>query len=179
MPLLVDCYNVLYADMPTRLAGLDEAGLCRVLASSVWGGQGVVVVCDGHVKPNGPEASPVVGVDLIYSGPGRSADDVIIEMIDRDSAPRRITVVSNDRAIQKAAKRRRCRVMSSETLIAVLSAGGPRRHQTTGTTNKEYLSGPLTEDEVEHWLEQFGVDGDDQENQRDKPLWENMDIDDM
>lgn len=159
MALLVDCYNVLHTAMPASLAGLDEAGLCIALDRWARGGR-VVVVCDGSVKPHGPEASPAEGVELVYSGPGRSADDVIIAMIDADTAPRRLTVVSNDRTIQKAARRRRCRVMTCERLIGVLAAGS-RGTSSAAKHGMNTPMGPLNEEEVERWLEHFGIDPDD------------------
>lgn len=159
MALLIDCYNLMHTTMPTQLAGLDEAGLCMALGRWRGGGR-IVVVCDGRVKPHGPEVSPAEGVELVYSGPSRSADDVIIAMIDADSAPRRLTVVSNDRAIQKAARRRRCRVMTCERLIGTLTARGANPAAKQG--GRVMPTGPLSEDEVDRWLEQFGIDpGDD------------------
>ena len=154
MPLLVDCYNVLFAPMPTSLAGLDEAGRCRALARSAWRGQHAVVVCDGVVKPHSPEESPVDGVELRYSGRGRSADDVIVELIDADSAPRRLTVVSSDRQVQKAARRRRCKVVSSEDFIRVLAT----QSSIVDPSDKGDLSRSLSEEETNQWLEQFGID---------------------
>ncbi|NBC10130.1 MAG: hypothetical protein GVY24_00145, partial [Planctomycetes bacterium] len=80
--LIIDCYNVLHTPMPPMLAGLDEAGLCRALARTRWVDRtgGIVVVADGKPKPlpddrSGAvlEQSPVAGVELWWSGPGRSA----------------------------------------------------------------------------------------------------------
>jgi predicted RNA-binding protein with PIN domain len=158
MPLLVDCYNVLHAEMPPSLAGLDEAGLCIALSRSRWAGQRVVVVCDGRVKPHGPAASPKEGVELVYSGPRCTADDVIIEMIGADSAPRRLAVVSNDRQIQKAARRRRCQVISCEEFIRGLAgdqASGGKKKAEAGASRRP--SGPLTPGQVDFWLKEFGV----------------------
>ena len=154
MPLLIDCYNVLHVTMPPSLAGLDEAGLCRALARSGLHGQKMTVVCDGRVKPHGPAESPVDGVDLVYSGPRASADDVIIRLIDADSAPRRLIVVSNDRQIQKAARRRRAKVMPAEELIRLLATSGTARPASGGKP-----TGALPPDEVERWLVDFGLDG--------------------
>jgi len=104
MPLLVDCYNVLHVTMPPPLAGLDEGGLCRAIVAAGLHRDGTaVVVADGRPKPLGETASPVAGVELIYAGAERTADDVIIERIGADSAPRRLTVVTNDREIVRAA----------------------------------------------------------------------------
>ncbi len=163
MPLLIDCYNVLHADMPPILAGLDEAGLCVALSRSPWARGRTTIVCDGKVKPHSPAESPVQGVELIYSGPDRSADDVIMDMIDADTAPRRLVVVSNDHQIQKAARRRRCKVLPVEEFISRLAAAQEQqvatgRSRARGGAPKPSgkRSGPLGPNEVAFWLKQFG-----------------------
>ena len=182
MPLLIDCYNVLHAEKPSSLAGLGEASLCGLLARSPWAKGGVTVVCDGRPKPHSPSPSEVGAVTLIFSGEvsggvsggmsgggaGRSADDVLIELIDKDSAPRRLTVVSSDRAIQRAAGRRKARCWSSEAFLKRLAAaiervgrfGGAGRSGsgpgTSGGGKPEV--GQMPGDQVDRWLDLFGID---------------------
>ena len=164
MPALIDCHNVLHVDMPPNLAGLDEERLCRLLARGPWRGEKVTIVCDGVVKPGGPRRSPAPTVKLIYSGRGRSADATIIRLIDADSAPRRLTVVTNDREIQKAARRRRARVWPSEKLIGVL-ADVQRQGSARGAGGRHGLhhakTQPLSPEEVDHWKKQMGLDDED------------------
>jgi predicted RNA-binding protein with PIN domain len=161
MPLIVDCYNVLHATMPPSLAGLDEARLCLLLADSPWARQRMVVVCDGVVKPGGPATSPQPGVELIYSGPGRSADEVIIRLIDADSAPRRLTVVSDDRELRKAARRRRARDMEAARFIQVLASvlGRRGKGRPGGGGAGKLTPATLSASEVEAWLKEFGLEG--------------------
>ena len=154
MPVLIDCYNVLHTTMPPALAGMEENALCRMMARSVWRGQRIVIVCDGSVKPSTPSESPVEGVELIYSGKTRSADDVILEMIESDTAPRRLVVVSSDRELQKAARRRRARVLTSDEFIHILATPLPPGANTVG----RHASAPLDKAQVDRWLKQFGFD---------------------
>ncbi len=168
--LVIDCYNVLYTPMPAMLAGLDEAGLCHALSRTTWVQRtgGVVVVADGKPKPLPDDRSgavltesPAVGVQLEWSGPGRTADSVILRMVNEYTAPRRVIVVSTDREVRAKARRRRCRVWTSEQfitkLVEQLRRGGGA------------ISGPppdrprvppegLTPGEVEAWLEAFGIE---------------------
>ena len=155
----MDCYNVLRATMPPVLAGLDEAGLCRALSRLARDGAvkgPMTVVCDGVVKPLGLTRSPVDEVELIYSGKKKSADDVIIEMIEADTAPRRLLVVSSDREIMKAARRRKATAVSAAEFIRMLAA--PRAKG--GASGKR--TGVLDEAEVERWLHEFGVNDEKQ-----------------
>lgn len=170
MPLLIDCYNLLHATMPPSLAGLEEERLCELLAVSEWAGEGISVVCDGVVKPLGLTTSPVDEVELIYSGPNRSADDVIIQMIDADSAPKRLTVVSTDREIRAATRRRRARVIISAEFVSILGSLVGRLNRPSG--EPEPVPEVLPEDQVDGWLEEFGVDGDDPLDDGKPPWWQ-------
>ncbi len=80
----------------------------------------VRVVFDGS-PPYGPLAKQIEtdSIDVRYSA-GRTADDLIIQAIAADSAPRRLTVVSTDREISKAARSRRCRTTTSEEFAGEL-----------------------------------------------------------
>jgi predicted RNA-binding protein with PIN domain len=165
MPLIVDCYNLLHADMPPALAGLDEGRLCRLLAMSRHRGAAMTVVCDGGVKPRLAEHSPVDAVELRYAGVGRSADEVIMAMIAADSGPRRLVVVTDDREIQKAARRRRAKVLPCAAMVAELARvaerlerpGGQGAGQGGGDA-KPTLGADAAD--VESWAKLFGVDPD-------------------
>jgi len=159
--LIIDCYNLLHATMPPSLAGLDEGRLCRLLAGAGYGGGRANLVCDGVVKPHTPAESGIDGIELVYSGHGRSADDLIIDMLRKNSAPRRLTVVTNDRQIQKAARRRRAKVRSCESLIHELAShvATPRSGTTSASTTKPDTV-KLTDQQVQQWLGEFGIDTD-------------------
>jgi uncharacterized protein len=112
------------------------------------------VVCDGRVKPGGASESPVEGVVLLFAGKGKSADDVILDMIEADHAPRSLVVATSDREIQKAARRRRCKVLTAEQFVRTLSTRPDGSGEARPTS-------PLDEGEVGRWLEEFGFDEDE------------------
>ena len=157
MHLVIDCYNLLHETMPPNLAGLDEDRLCRLLASS-WGRRArVTVVCDGRPKPFALR-SPVPEVQLLYSGRRKSADDVILQIVETESAPRRVTVVSSDRQIQKAARRRRCKVHDSAQFIRLLARQPPAPSGSDRGSGGAGRPEALDEQEVERWMREFGLD---------------------
>ena len=181
MPLLVDCYNVLFTTMPPVLAGLDEARLCQLLGMSPWARGGVVVVCDGKPKPTSPDPDAVLPIELIYSGSSRSADDVIIEKIKSYTAPRRLTVVSNDRQIQKATHRRRCRVLSTERFIQSLERIASQRPRLNNAKQSKSHPTRLNRQEIHNWLQEFGIqtEGDEIDDKivpEDPSYWDEDDI---
>lgn len=163
MPLIVDCYNVLHATMPPMLAGLSEGGLCQALARTTWatsggggGGGAITVVADGRPKPLGVTESPVAAVDLVYAGSHRSADDLIIDLIEADSAPRRLTVVSSDRVIRAAARRRRARDLSSDDFIDKLCHQLRKHAAGPPPTGRPHIA-PLPPELVQRWKDAFGL----------------------
>lgn len=161
MSLLIDCYNVLHTGMPQSLAGLEEYRLCELLSMSPWTRQSIVVVCDGSVKPGGLSSSPFAEVSLIYSGRNRSADCVIVDMVNRSSTPRQVTVVTNDRTIQKDVRTRRARVMTTERFIENLASVAARSGGGAGTHSAAKPDGgDLSDDEVQRWMDAFGFEGD-------------------
>ena len=158
--IIIDCYNLLHTTMPPSLAGLDERMLCRLLARAGYDRGRAMIICDGVVKPHAPESSDFDGIELVYSGPRRSADDLIVELVNADSAPRRLTVVTNDRQIQRAARRRRAKVRSCEALIQDLAAAaGGRSDAPTPSPSPKPDHVRLTDQQVQQWLDEFGLDG--------------------
>ena len=141
--------------MPPALAGLTEHTLCLALSRSAYRNAAATVVCDGRPKPLAPSASPVDSVTLLYAGLSRSADDLIISLINAHSTPRRITLVTNDNAIKKAAKRRKCKTLSSEAFIDRLAVTLASPAAIPHPSKKPDLS-PVPASQVAGWLEEFG-----------------------
>jgi predicted RNA-binding protein with PIN domain len=157
MPLLIDCYNVLHAEKPPRLAGLTTAWLCRALARSRWAGQPILVVCDGQASPLELVESPVAAVELTYSGPERTADQVIIQQIERDTGPKRLLVVSSDHEILKAARRRRAKTLTSEQFLHELARQLNQPGHSPREPDKPDPS-DMPQAEIDAWLQQFGYE---------------------
>jgi len=156
--LVVDTYNVLHVTgvLPPDLAGLDAPDLAELVAASRWGRHHAVLVCDG-TKPRGMRDAERGHVRVTYAGGGASADAHIERLLEDSSHPRRMTVVSNDRAVQRAARRRGAKVLGAEAFLRQLvadAAAAPRR----GRPAPRRDPGPLTPGQVEAWLRYFGLE---------------------
>jgi predicted RNA-binding protein with PIN domain len=94
-------------------------------------------------------------IQVSYSGAGVSADAVMSEMIETDSAARRLIVVSSDRAIIRVAKRRRARPLRSEDFWKLLKRdlARPARRRVE-PEEKEAGLGPGAS---QQWLDEFGL----------------------
>ncbi|MCC6682890.1 MAG: NYN domain-containing protein [Phycisphaeraceae bacterium] len=153
MPLLIDCYNVLHTPAPGRAGSdLTTATLCHQLAGTKWARYGITVFCDGLPKPD-ERFDPPANVQMVHSGPQRSADDLILARIEEEANPRRLVVVSSDRAIRAAARRRKANSWTSEEFLGRL-----QQQSATRPPRSAGKPGPLTEDQVDHWLRAFGFD---------------------
>ncbi len=158
MPLLIDTYNVLHTTgvLPPEMAGIDVGGLIRLISSSRYQRQLVTLVCDG----TGPMPSSAGLPRLIAvrsAGPGGEADDLILELIDAASDRRRITVVTSDRAVATAARKRRCRTITSQAFLGHLLADA----QTRPKPLNDRPTGLLDKKRVDEWIAQFGLDETD------------------
>jgi hypothetical protein len=162
MRYLVDGYNLLHATghLGGKVGphGLERArrallGRLVILAKA---GDDVTVVFDARRAPAAVEPEQVhQGVHVRYAL-DREADDLIEELIRRDSAPRSLTVVSDDRRLKDAARRRRCATQgcldfydkADKAPRPSLSEQAPERPQA------------LSEHDVRAWLEAFGASND-------------------
>ncbi|MBI1374993.1 MAG: hypothetical protein GC159_19930 [Phycisphaera sp.] len=157
---VIDAYNVLHCShlLPDAHTMISATGLARLLdAYDVPPHRGgAIVVADGSRKPDDEREATFDRVRLIFPGPGRDADSVIEGFIESDSGPRGLVVVSNDRRLQRAARRRRAEIWTSEQFMLRLArvlesaAGKPPSSEAT----------PGAMGDAEHWMRQFGLTGD-------------------
>jgi len=130
-----------------------RAGLVRLLARLVELGQKVHVVFDG--PPRDSEQIDSAGVQVSYSG-RRAADELLAELIAADSGPRELVVVSSDREVRRAARRRRCYTRTSESFAKTLLAASRRTGRSASDEPPEKTEG-LSAEQTNKWLREFGI----------------------
>ncbi|MEL7473277.1 MAG: NYN domain-containing protein [Planctomycetota bacterium] len=160
--LVVDTYNVLGVTgvLPPDLAGLDVEGLADLIRASRHARDPALLVCDGTPpgrpwRGRGPVRTDFDDVRVAYAGPGREADDLIEQLLFDHSAARRMTVVSNDRRIQRAARKRRAGVLPSDDFLRGLAADHQRGRASPYPEFAKAI--PLAQDRVSAWLRTFDV----------------------
>lgn len=160
MRYLIDGYNVLHAVglMRPRLGpdGLEKARL-RLLGMIKGAladeADRAAVVFDGAGAPAGvPTRDDYEGVRVYFAARPAEADDVIEQLIASESVPVGLTVVSDDRRVRDAARRRHCPVLGCLDFLEELSRERRRRAPADQPGEKE-VGGTA---EVEHWLHEFG-----------------------
>jgi len=163
--IIIDGYNVLNAagrflsrDSPGGLEQ-DRRDLLRQVSQRLTPRERrrTTVVFDARDRPGLP-TPPHREAEMLIVFADRDGDaDVTIErLIRRNSAPRRLCVVSSDHRLQKAARRRRAQFLDSDVFLKRLarrSAAGEQRRDEPEPAAKH--TGGLPASEVEAWLRVF------------------------
>ncbi|MCH2132652.1 MAG: NYN domain-containing protein [Phycisphaerales bacterium] len=153
MRLLVDTFNVLHVTgvLPPGLAGPDTRGLAALIATSRWSEAHVALVCDG-TPPQGAVPRLPGGIRAIYSG-AKEADEILERLIEDSTAPGRLVVVSSDRRVRRAARRRGAKDLDSASFLRILlddRRGRPRE-------DTPHRPAALRPGEVATWQDLFKV----------------------
>jgi hypothetical protein len=174
---LIDTYNLLHAAaLRGGPAPTTVASLCQFLMAATSPIKATLVL-DGRAKPDEPSANEFPGVTLVYSGTGVPADKVIGQMVERSTNRKKITVVTDDRAVALHARRNFASAMSCDAFLVFLFTGNPRA---PGALPPKKISGSPTSGETEHWLKEFGVNVPPPELPKPRPMGgddiDNLDI---
>lgn len=164
MAILIDGYNLLNASgivgrgaRPTSLA-TSRLALLNFVAESLPTAQvtsTTFVFDSGRAPPGLPRVLRHRGLGVRFASTHEDADSLIEELIQSDSAPRKLTVVSSDHRLHRAARRRRASAVDSDVWYAELI----RLRNTEPVESPQARvapSGLLSPSEVEYWLRWFG-----------------------
>jgi predicted RNA-binding protein with PIN domain len=159
VPVVIDGNNLLYAAREAEALSplVGRSMLCDTVGR--WAQlrrERVHIVFDGPAPP-APLARQIgnPAIEVSYSGGGQTADAVLMLLLETDSAARRILVVSSDRAIIRAAKRRRAHPIRSEDFWISLKRD-LARPVSEGPEPKEKEAG-LSPPATDAWLDLFGL----------------------
>ena len=152
MPYLIDGHNLI-AQMPDlSLADPDdEARLVLQLRKYAARKRLKITVVFDHGIPGGWSRELSTGlVQVVFAGSHTNADRVILERIREAKTPTNFKVVSSDGEIRRAAKARRCKVITSQEFAPMLYK--PPSHE---PPRDERDNIRLNKDEVKEWLQLF------------------------
>lgn len=157
--LIIDGYNLLRAIQAgyDEYASITDSQMCRLISSFArLKKDKAKIVFDGIGPPDKTPLKNIARVEVVFSSQYKEADDIIEQLIIANTAPKLLTVVSSDRRIRAAAKKRKAISISSfefwQTLTKELSKPGKIREP------REKLIG-ISDGETNHWLKEFGLDG--------------------
>jgi len=161
MPYLLDTYNILHAGISLGgpFSNLTVRALCQWIVASPQRVKATLVL-DGRAKPDEPTENEFPDVDFLYSGTGIPADNVIAQLVERSGNKRKLTVVTNDRAVALHARNNFAQAISSEAFLKLLL--GADKAQNAALRNQlptKKTAAALSEGESAHWLKEFGLKG--------------------
>ncbi len=164
MSLLIDGYNLLHVTGIFGSArgpqGLERSRnallnfLARVLSEDLR--RQTTIVFDAKDAPPGlPRIAQHEEMTVHFASKHEEADDLIEELIRADGAPTQLTVVSSDRRIRRAARRRRASSVNSDRWYEETVREYDARRVPSEFAEAKPRA-PLSETEVEAWLAEFG-----------------------
>jgi predicted RNA-binding protein with PIN domain len=172
MPLLIDGYNLLHGSGVFGERGrtpleASRNALLEFIVAAVEPRElaGSAIVFDAQSAPPGlPRGYSYQGLAVHFAPRDRDADDVLEELIAAATVPRRLTVVSSDHRVQRAAKRRKATAIDSDRWYAeTVAAWRLRRKQPAPQPPEGGTPADMTPTsaEVQRWLREFGLTEDD------------------
>jgi len=158
MPIIIDGYNLLHSIR--KVSGdseeISDVQMCRVMGRYLKqiDNKGEIVF-DGTGPRDKSGFDNIDSLEVFFAGLGSDADTVIEQKIKASTAPKRLTIVSSDRRLRKAAQTRKATAMKSEVFWINVQKR-LRRKKTIKEPIEKRLG--LTESETKQWLEFFGLE---------------------
>ncbi len=158
MPYLIDGYNLLWAIQKNgdESEPISDIQLCHIVGRYLKriSDKGEIVF-DGCGPPDKRDFYNVSNLDVVFVGTGCDADTAIENKIQANTAPKRLVVVSSDRRIRDAARRRKSITVKSDAFWLEVGMELSKRRGSNEPAEKQR---GLSESETDRWVELFGLD---------------------
>ncbi len=161
MPLIIDGYNLLRTveKMDSEGPKISDAGMCRALSEYLrLTCQKGEIVFDGLGPPDKSVFNNIAYLEIIFSGTNTDADSIIIDKIERNTAPRNLIVVSSDRELRNAAASRHAVPIKSDLFWMQLQKELERKRAVPEPREKQT---GISSGQADEWLKLFGLDDSD------------------
>jgi len=153
---IIDGHNLLHTIY--KLEGdsgpISDVSLCRILGRyfKLTGEKGEMIF-DGTGPPDKSGFDNISNLEVFFAGIGTDADTVIEDKISVNTAPKRLIVVSSDRRLRSAARKRKATSMKSDVFWNDVQKQLSRKRPAKEPAEKRQ---GLSQGETEQWLEFFG-----------------------
>lgn len=156
MPLLIDGYNLLRTIQRDAFAALEDAQMCELIGDYLYRKRDTgKIVFDGIGPPDKSSLQNIRNLEVLFSGQ-HEADEIIEGLILENTAPKKLAVVSSDRRVKAAAKKRKAVTIKSEDfwiqLVKLLEKKRPVSPEPPGKREG------IGEKEADGWIKEFGLD---------------------
>jgi predicted RNA-binding protein with PIN domain len=111
------------------------------------------IIFDGTGPPDKSGFDNLSNLEVFFAGLGTDADTVIEDKISVSTAPKKLTIVSSDRRLRSAARKRKATSIKSDVFWNDLQKQLSRKRPAKEPAEKRQ---GLNEGETEQWLDFFG-----------------------
>jgi predicted RNA-binding protein with PIN domain len=156
MPIIIDGHNLLHTTHKSEEGSqtLSDVQLCRIVGRYLKlireNGE---IIFDGTGPRDKSGFDGISNLEVFFAGQD-TADTVIEHKIKASTAPKRLTIVSSDRRLRRAAQTRKAAAVKSEDFWIDVQKQ-LRKRRTVREPAEKHLG--LTEGETEKWLDFFGI----------------------
>lgn len=155
---IIDGHNLLHSirEADEGPESISDVQLCRIVGRylKLIGEKGEIIF-DGTGPRDKSEFDNISNLEVLFAGLGTDADTIIEDKIRANTAPKRLTIVSSDRRLRKAAQMRKAAVVKSQVFWNNLQKQLSRKK---GIREPAAKRQGLTESETKQWLEFFGLE---------------------
>ncbi len=155
---VIDGYNLLHTILKAEEApeAISDLELCRVVSRYLkLIGRSGEMVFDGAGPPDKSGFDNVSNLEILFAGLGADADTVIEDKVSASTSPKRLTIVSSDRRLRKAARTRKCNSLKSEVFWDNARKQLNRKRPAREPAAKRH---GLSESETDKWLDFLGFE---------------------
>ncbi len=156
--IVIDGYNLLYSihKIDEGYESISDIQLCRIIGMYLrLINETGEIIFDGTGPRDKSGFDSVDNLDIFFAGLGTDTDTVIEDKIIASTAPKRLTIVSSDRRLRKAARARKATSIKSEVFWNNVQKQLNRKRPQKEPPAKRQ---GLTDSETRQWLEIFGLE---------------------
>jgi len=158
MPVLIDGHNLLRSIQKTSedFGSVAAVRLCQIISRYLkLTNENGEIIFDGTEPKDGSGFDNISNLEVFFAGRGVDADTIIENKIRASTAPKRLTVVSSDQRLRKAARARKATAVKSKDFWDNLQKQLSRKKTIKEPASKRQ---GLSQGETEQWLKFFGIE---------------------
>jgi len=155
---IIDGHNLLHSiqKVDESSESISDVQLCRIIGRYLkLISQSGEIIFDGTGPRDKSGFDDISNLEVFFAGLGTDTDTVIEDKIRASTAPKRLTIVSSDRRLRKAARTRKATSLKSEVFWNNIHKQLTRKRPEKEPPAKRQ---GLTDGETEQWLEFFGLE---------------------
>jgi len=165
--IIIDGHNLLHSIHPAPRRGgihkedpdsgtISDVRLCRIISGylKLIDEKGEIIF-DGTGPRDKGGFDNISNLEVFFAGLRSDADTVIEEKIKASTAPKRLTIVSSDRRLRDAARKRKATAVKSQVFWDDVRKQLSRKRKVKEPLAKRQ---GISESETEQWLDFFGLE---------------------